>query len=191
MKTNLSFWLLFLSVIIVFSNCKKDDDSSEITYPVELKLKECTDPSDPTLMTYDGDIPTDLNLPLAQTAMGYFDDNKDIWLPESIILQSEDSCRLVAAAGGTLSAQSQLENITYTLTNSDFEFNLTEQQGKKIVARGDRKKITIPYRTFAKVGQLSSGGGHLPVSYESSLFTNFSPNDSLVYITYDVIYEIE
>jgi len=141
-------------------------------------------------MTYNKEEPTDLGLPLAQTAMGYFNDNKDIWLLESIILDSEDAARFVAAEGGTLSVQSELENISYTITGNDFEFNLTGQQDKKVLATGDKEKITIPYRTFAKIGA-SSGGGHLPVDYESSLFTSFSPGDSLVYITYDVIYEVE
>jgi len=190
MKLNYFYFALIITFLI-FSACRKDDDQSpEIPdYPIRLAYIETGELSAPMLMTFGtDDIPANTNLSITQMTQDIVSSNRPAF-PDSIVLVSDELCYFDAADGGFLSVQMDLDSISYTLTNNNFQFNLVSSD-KVVSGTGTKVEIKIPYRTFIKRGTGSSGGGHIPVSYDNFFFTDFFPGDSLVYIQYDVIYKL-
>jgi len=189
MKLNY-FYFISIIIFLIIAACKKDDETTEIPdYPIRLAYAETGQAAAPMLKTFGtNDISADAGLSITQMAQDLISDNR-MAFPDSIVLTSDNLSYFDAADMGFLTAQTTLDSIPYTLTNGNFEFNLVSLD-KVISATGTPVEIAIPYRTFFKRGISSSGGTHLPVSYENFLFTDFFQGDSLVYIEYDVIYKL-
>jgi len=188
MKLNY-FYFTLVTIFLIIVSCKKDDETIEIPdYPIKLVYAETGQAEMPMLKTFGtNDIPADAGLSITQITEDLVANNR-MTLPDSIILLSDNLSYFDAADIGFLSTQTDLDSISYTLTNDNFQFNLPSN--KEILATGTPIEITIPYYTFTKRGISSSGGTHLPVSYENFLFTDFFEGDSIVYIKYDVIYKL-
>lgn len=189
MKLNY-FYFISIIIFLIIAACKKDDETTEIPdYPIRLAYVETGQSAAPMLKTFGtSDIPADAGLSITQMTQELITDNRNTF-PDSIVLTSDNLSYFDAADVGFLSTQTVLDSIPYTLTNDSFEFNLVSSD-KVISGTGTPVEIIIPYRTFFKRGISSSGGTHLPVSYENFLFTDFFQGDSLVYIEYDVIYKL-
>ncbi len=185
-----SFYFAVIISFLIIAACKKDDEATEIPdYPIRLAYAETGQSGSPMLKTFGAnDIPADAGLPITQMTQDLIASNR-IAFPDSIILLSDDLSYFDAADGGFLSVQTDLDSIPYTLTNDNFQFNLVSSD-RVISATGTPLEITIPYYTFVKKGISSSGGTHLPISYENFLFSDFFQGDSIVYIQYDVVYKI-
>jgi len=191
MNLNYFYFSLIVAALCISACCKKDDEQPpEIpNYPIRLAFVETGELGTPMLKTFGtDDIPVDSSLSITQMAQDLIADNR-VAFPDSIVLTSDNLSYFDAADSGFLSTQSALDNIPYSLVNDSFTFNLISSD-KVISGTGSPIEIKIPYQTFFKKGVSSSGGTHLPVSYENFLFTDFFDGDSIVYIKYDVIYKL-
>ncbi len=179
--------LLLFAIFTLSIGCK-DDETPEIPdFPIRLAFAETGSTEVAMLRTFGtNDIPADMTLPITQMTQDLFNDNV-MSIPDSIVLVSDNLSYFDAADAGFLTMQTALDSIPYTLSDDNFEFNVVSSD-RVISGTGTPIEITIPYRTFVKRGISSSGGTHLPVSYENFLFTDFFEGDSIVYIQYDVIY---
>jgi len=187
MKYNILYYFIF--ALFLIASCCKDDEVVIPDYPIKLAFSEIGENDTPMLKTYDNvDIEASESLELTQNVRSIIDDRRT-YFPDTITLLSDELSYFTAADVGFLSLQSVLDSISYTHTNDDFEFTVPSS-GRKISGSGTRIEITIPYYTFFKDGISSSGGNHLPVGYENYYFTDFFEGDSIVYIQYDVIYEL-
>lgn len=188
MKYNILYYFAF-TLFLIASSCKKDDEVVIPDYPIKLAFFEMGENSTPMLKTFDtNDVEASESLELTQSARNIID-NRRAYFPDTITLLSDELSYFDAADVGSLSIQSSLDSISYTHTNDDFEF-IVPSSGRKISGNGTPIEIKIPYYTFSKKGISSSGGNHLPVSYENYYFTDFFDGDSIVYIQYDVIYKL-
>ena len=189
MKLNYVYFIS-ITIFLIIAACKKDDETTEIPdYPIRLAYAETGQAAAPMLKTFGtSDVPADEGLSITQMAQDLISSNRTTF-PDSIVLTSDNLSYFDAADVGFLSTQTALDSIPYELVNDNFQFNLISLD-KTISGTGTPVEITIPYRTFFKRGISSSGGTHLPVSYENFLFTDFFQGDSIVYIEYDVIYKL-
>lgn len=186
MKINPFYFLLLVS-FIAFTCCKDDEVVNGDPDVIRLAFSETSEIGMPMLKTYNtDDILADTTRTLTRAVLDLLNSNT-LSFPDSIVFLSDELSYFDAASSGFLSTQSNLDSIPYTLMNGNFEFNVTSLNNT-ITATGTREEVTIPYRTFIKKGIGNSGSTHLPVSYNSFLFNDFLPGDSLVYIQYNVIY---
>jgi len=112
---------------------------------------------------------------------------------KAIKLLSAQEAKLTAPEDNFFFGTMDIE-ASYVVNDDEYTFTITANDGiMKGYVNMDETQISIPFWALRK--KAATGGtnvtAHYPLDYETFFTTNFSPGDSLVYITYDVIYEIE
>jgi len=180
---------IFICTSLIFICCRKDDEnSSSDEFPIQLVMTGIENESDVFLKTIDTIVTANPDLDMAQEVSDFMS-QVDIWTPKGINLINDSLSQFIAADLGELFQQPELDSIPYQVSGQSFTFVKTDTN-RIIEAIGDKKKIAIPHQALLKRGSVN-GSVHTVVSLDIFLVTDFFLGDSLTFITYDVIYEVE
>ncbi len=190
-KYNTKNFILTLGVLFLISviSCRDDDESPPPVndFPFTLELKETANLSAPQLETIAGITQATANLALTQEITDFMA-NFDVWAPKEIVLIDETLSRFVANDFGVFTQQEELDSIPYQATGTMYAF--TKPDINIIIdAEGNNEALAVQYRALIKKSTNGGAKIHIPVSFDS--FQIAEPNDSIIYIDYDVIYELQ
>lgn len=86
----------------------------------------------------------------------------------------------------------QDETFSYIIDGNEYTFIRSSDNSMiKGYLSTDKTQFTISFYGLRKEGNSTNATAHYPVDYETYFTTSFFPDDILVYITYDVIYELK
>lgn len=190
MKEQILKTLILLAWILLIFSCRgKDDDSAPANdFPFKLIMTGIENQSDASLRTIDG-VSAAPNLDITQELSDFMSD-VDKWTPKEINLINDSLSQFIANDFGEFYQQPELDSIPYQVVGQSYTFIKTDNN-RIIEASGNNEKLIIPYQALLKRGTTNGGKIHLPQSFQTFLINDFFSGDSLVYITYDVIYELE
>ncbi len=82
-------------------------------------------------------------------------------------------------------------NATYTVNDDEYTFTIPpDNRVIKGHLNQEQTAISIPFWALRKKGAGTNATAHYPLDYETFFTTSFFSGDSLVYVQYDVIYEL-
>ncbi len=187
-KQILTTLALSLSLILTLNCCKKDDENTSNEFPIKLVMTGIENQSDALLRTIDGDTSAP-SLGITQELSDFMND-VDKWAPKEINLVNDSLSQFTASEFGEFYQQFELDSIPYQVVGQSYTFVKTDNN-RITEAMGNNEKLSIPYQALLKRGTTNGGKIHIPTSFETFLINDFFSGDSLVYITYDVVYEVE